>query len=219
MLAWRTCLKPLRLVQNTVQSCGGLRASHTLDPSQTIIVYAANGNYHWARVAGMVRPELTRTQLRHMGEQMHRSSKHMITASLAGRLGVIQVVARDAGVLLDVQASSAVLMAMPIDRTVSRPCHGARRSPVCNRRPLSHCLIVEIANPRPVTKSVTMYRRWLDCGISVSCFGIDEPQNYQGSELHLSVRPAGTNSGPHLTPGTEVSMPKADCTYSKKRRG
>ena len=103
MLAWRTCLKPLRLVQNTVQSCGGLRASHTLDPSQTIIVYAANGNYHGARVAGMVRPELTRTQLRHMGEQMHQSSKHMITASLAGRLGVIQVVARDADVLLNVQ--------------------------------------------------------------------------------------------------------------------
>ena len=198
--------------------CDGLRATHTLDPSQTIIVYG-----EWQLPLGADRrdgaagthPHPTR----HMGEQMHQSSKHMITASLAGRLGVIQVVARDAGVLLDVQASSAVLMAMPIDRTVSRPCHGARRSPVCNRRPLSHCLIVEIANPRPVTKSVTMYRRWLDCGISVSCFGIDEPQNYQGSELHLSVRPAGTNNGPHLTPGTEVSMPKADCTYSKKRRG
>jgi hypothetical protein len=43
--------------------CDGLRATHTLDPSQTIIVYAA----------------------------------------MAGRFGVIQVVARDAGVQLDVQ--------------------------------------------------------------------------------------------------------------------
>jgi hypothetical protein len=82
--------------------CDGLRATHTLDPSQTIIVYG-----EWQLPLGADRrdgaagthPHPTR----HMGEQMHQSSKNLITASLAGRLGVIQVVARDADVLLNVQ--------------------------------------------------------------------------------------------------------------------